>query len=106
MLLPALFFFSIEHSRKLPCTVPERQLIQAPCDGKPAETANGVHVAFYAATTDEVDAFYRAALAAGAKDEGAPGKRPHYGEQYYGCFVRDLDGHKIEAMAWLEPAQG
>ena len=42
----------------------------------------------------------------GAKDDGAPGKRPHYGEQYYGCFVRDLDGHKIEAMAWLEPAQG
>ena len=80
--------------------------IQAPCDRKPAETANGVHVAFYAATTDEVDAFYRAALAAGARDDGAPGKRPHYGEQYYGCFVRDLDGHKIEAMAWLEPAQG
>ena len=48
--------------------------IQAPCDGKPAETANGVHVAFYAATTDEVDAFYRAALAAGAKDEGRTGQ--------------------------------
>lgn len=80
--------------------------IQAPHDRKPAEVANGVHVAFYAATTDEVDAFYRAALAAGATDDGAPGKRPHYGEQYYGCFVRDLDGHKIEAMAWLEPAQG
>ncbi|WP_244895141.1 hypothetical protein [Neisseria dumasiana] len=32
---------------------------------------------------------------------GAPGPRPHYGKKYYGCFVCDLDGHKIEAMAWL-----
>lgn len=75
--------------------------IQAPCDGQPAQTANGVHIAFYAETREEVDAFYQAALAAGAKDDGAPGPRPHYGKEYYGCFVRDLDGHKIEAMAWL-----
>jgi lactoylglutathione lyase len=47
-----------------------------------------------------VDAFYAAAIAAGATDDGAPGGRPHYGPEYYGCFVRDLDGHKIEAMAW------
>lgn len=75
--------------------------IQAPCDGQPAQTANGVHIAFYAETREEVDAFYQAALAAGANDDGAPGPRPHYGKEYYGCFVRDLDGHKIEAMAWL-----
>ena len=37
-------------------------------------------------------------------DDGAPGPRPHYGPQYWGCFVRDLDGHKIEAMAWLPAA--
>lgn len=79
--------------------------IQAPLDGQPAQTANGVHIAFDAATREQVDAFYDAAIAAGARDAGAPGPRPHYGKEYYGCFVRDLDGHKIEAMAWLEDAQ-
>ncbi|MDC6652515.1 hypothetical protein N4Q54_26085, partial [Leclercia adecarboxylata] len=47
-----------------------------------------------------VDAFHRAAIAAGGVDEGAPGPRPEYGEPYYGCFARDLDGHKIEASYW------
>lgn len=79
--------------------------IQAPHDGQPAQTANGVHIAFLAATPAQVHAFYEAALAAGATGDGEPGPRPHYGEQYYGCFVRDLDGHKIEAMAWLEQPQ-
>ena len=45
-------------------------------------------------------AFYDAALEAGASPDGPPGPRPHYGEPYYGCFVRDLDGHKIEAAYW------
>lgn len=76
--------------------------IQTPHDGQPAQTANGVHIAFDAASREQVHAFYEAALAAGATDDGAPGPRPHYGKAYYGCFVRDLDGHKIEAMAWLE----
>ena len=44
--------------------------------------------------------YRQAAIAAGAVDEGAPGPRPEYGEPYYGCFVRDLDGHKIEAAYW------
>ena len=43
---------------------------------------------------------FTAALAAGARDEGAPGPRPLYGEPYYGCFIRDLDGHKVEASYW------
>ena len=43
-------------------------------------------------------AFYEAALAAGGKDNGAPGVRPHYHEHYYGAFVHDLDGHNIEAV--------
>ena len=47
-----------------------------------------------------VHAFYEAAIAEGASDEGSPGPRPDYGEPYYGCFVRDLDGHKIEAAYW------
>ena len=75
--------------------------IQAPHNGQPAQTANGVHIAFMAATPEQVHAFHAAALAAGGTDDGAPGPRPHYEAAYYGCFVRDLDGHKIEAMAWL-----
>ena len=57
-----------------------------------------LHVAFTAATRGEVYAFYAAALAAGGRDNGAPGLRPHYGPDYYGGFVRDLDGHNIEAV--------
>jgi len=45
-------------------------------------------------------AFFDAALAAGAKDDGKPGPRPDYGKPYYGCFCRDLDGNKIEATFW------
>lgn len=74
--------------------------IQRPHDGQPAQTANGVHVAFLAEDNAQVDAFHAAALAHGAHCDGPPGPRPHYGAEYYGCFVRDLDGHKIEAMAW------
>lgn len=65
-------------------------------------SGNGVHIAFMATSRGQAHAFYEAALAAGGTGDGEPGKRPHYGEPYYGCFVRDLDGQKIEAMAWLE----
>ncbi len=74
--------------------------IQAPIDGKPAAAGNGTHVGFVAPDKDAVHAFHEAAIAAGGTDEGAPGPRPEYGEPYYGCFVRDLDGHKIEATFW------
>ena len=49
---------------------------------------------------EEVDAVHREGLAAGAEDAGAPGPRPDYGEPYYGAFLRDPDGHKIEATFW------
>ncbi len=74
--------------------------LQTAADGQPAETANGVHFAFLAPTKEAVHAFWDAAIANGAKPDGEPGPRPHYGAAYYGCFVRDLDGHKIEAMHW------
>ncbi|MCM2680193.1 VOC family protein [Echinimonas agarilytica] len=74
--------------------------VQLPHNLKSAETANGVHFAFLAQTPTVVDAFYAAAMKAGATDDGAPGPRPMYSDAYYGCFVRDLDGHKIEAMYW------
>jgi catechol 2,3-dioxygenase-like lactoylglutathione lyase family enzyme len=65
-------------------------------DGEPL--AGHVHVAFVAPSRAAVDAFYRAALAAGGKDNGAPGLRPHYHANYYGAFVLDLDGNNIEAV--------
>ena len=55
------------------------------------------HVAFTAASPAEVDAFHAAALAAGGRDNGAPGERP-YGGRYYAAFVLDPDGHNIEAV--------
>ena len=57
------------------------------------------HVAFRADSRDVVDAFHEAALAAGGRDNGAPGLRPHYHETYYGAFVLDPDGNNIEAVS-------
>ncbi len=57
-----------------------------------------IHIAFRADDRAQVDAFYRAAIAAGGKDNGPPGPRPHYHENYYGAFVLDPDGHNIEAV--------
>ncbi len=57
-----------------------------------------LHIAFVAANRAEVDAFYKAALAAGGRDNGAPGLRPHYHPNYYGAFVIGPDGHNIEAV--------
>ena len=56
------------------------------------------HVAFSAKDRAAVDAFFEAAIAAGAKDNGAPGLRPHYHESYYAAFVHDADGNNIEAV--------
>jgi catechol 2,3-dioxygenase-like lactoylglutathione lyase family enzyme len=74
--------------------------VQTPIDGQPATVGNGTHISFIAQTKAAVDAFYEAALSAGGVDEGAPGIRPEYSELYYGCFVRDPDGHKVEATFW------
>jgi catechol 2,3-dioxygenase-like lactoylglutathione lyase family enzyme len=60
--------------------------------------AKPIHVAIVVETRGEVDAFYKASLAAGGKDNGAPGIRAHYHPSYYGAFVLDPDGHNIEAV--------
>jgi catechol 2,3-dioxygenase-like lactoylglutathione lyase family enzyme len=57
------------------------------------------HVAFSAPDRAAVDAFYAAATAAGGKDNGAPGLRPHYHETYYAAYVHDADGNNIEAVS-------
>lgn len=63
-------------------------------DEKPAH----LHLAFKARTRAQVDAFHRAALAAGGQDHGSPGLRPHYHEHYYAAFIIGPDGHNIEAV--------
>lgn len=65
-------------------------------DSKPPLTH--LHVAFRVKSKVEVEAFYSAALEAGAADNGVPGPRPEYTPNYYACFVLDPDGYNIEAM--------
>lgn len=74
-------------------------------DGKPdfwitegKKMAQPIHIAFAAASRDLVDAFYAAAMAAGGTDNGPPGIRAHYHPDYYGAFVRDPEGHNVEAV--------
>lgn len=69
-----------------------------------ATPGNGVHVSFLVDSNEEVDVFYKKAIELGAKDNGAPGPRKHYGPGYYGAFMIDPDGNKIEAMHWTENA--
>lgn len=63
-----------------------------------AEPGKGRHYAFTADKRAEVDAFYEAAMAAGGRDNGKPGLRPHYHPTYYAAFVLDPDGNNIEAV--------
>ena len=72
--------------------------VGAPFDGGTAAHGNGQHVAFLAKDRATVNAFHAAALANGGSDEGAPGLRPHYHANYYGAYVRDPDGNKLQAV--------
>jgi catechol 2,3-dioxygenase-like lactoylglutathione lyase family enzyme len=65
-----------------------------------ASADSGAHVCFRARSTDLVDAFHAAALAAGGTSDGAPGLRPQHGEGYYAAFIRDPDGNRIEAVTF------
>jgi catechol 2,3-dioxygenase-like lactoylglutathione lyase family enzyme len=73
----------------------------SPYGGPP--TTSGCHLAWRAQTRAQVDAFHAAALAAGGKDNGAPGLRPEYHAHYYGAFVIDPEGNNIEAVCHLPP---
>jgi catechol 2,3-dioxygenase-like lactoylglutathione lyase family enzyme len=66
--------------------------------GQEGRATEQLHVAFVAASRAKVDEFYRAAMAAGGRDNGPPGLRPYYHPAYYGAFVLDPDGHNIEAV--------
>jgi catechol 2,3-dioxygenase-like lactoylglutathione lyase family enzyme len=66
--------------------------------GSGEKASKPTHIAFRATTREVVDAFHRAAIAAGGKDNGAPGLRPQYHANYYGAFVLDPDGNNVEAV--------
>ena len=72
--------------------------LETPVNGSAATPGNGVHIAFYAADRKTVDRFHETALQLGGRDAGAPGPRPEYSPDYYGAFVLDPDGNKIEAV--------
>jgi catechol 2,3-dioxygenase-like lactoylglutathione lyase family enzyme len=81
---------------------PSFWIIEAAARGGPDVHGNpvgqGSHIAFTAPDRAAVDAFHAAAIAAGGRDNGPPGLRPHYHPAYYGAFVLDLDGNNIEAV--------
>ena len=72
--------------------------IETPVNGRPASAGNGTHIAFDAGGRAAVDEFYATALRSGGTDGGAPGLRPEYDPNYYGAFVFDPDGNKVEAV--------
>ncbi len=74
--------------------------LETPVDGRAASPGNGVHIAFQAPDRETVRRFYESALANGGADEGAPGIRENYNANYYGAFIRDLDGNKIEVVTF------
>lgn len=75
------------------------------CEGSPVTTA--AHVAFDAASSGEVDAFFEAGLAAGATARGEPGVYVQYSNRYYGAFLNDLHGNNVEAVFHSpEPIEG
>ena len=67
----------------------------------PVAADSGVHICLRASTTEAVDAFHAAALAAGGASDGAPGFRAHYHDSYYAAFIRDPDGNRIEAVTFV-----
>jgi catechol 2,3-dioxygenase-like lactoylglutathione lyase family enzyme len=70
-------------------------------DMAPIAADSGAHVCLRAPTTEAVDAFHAAALAAGGTSDGAPGLRAHYFDNYYAAFIRDPDGNRIEAVTFV-----
>ena len=91
--------FTLPHATAygLPGTQKPAVLLCPAHDGRPATWGNGTHVALLAPSRAAVDAFHATALKLGSRDEGAPGPRPRYGPSYYGAYVRDLDGNKLQA---------
>ena len=62
---------------------------------------SGTHICLRTRTPEAVKAFYDAAIRLGATDDGAPGTRPHYSDNYYAAFIRDFDGNRIEVVTFV-----
>jgi catechol 2,3-dioxygenase-like lactoylglutathione lyase family enzyme len=77
--------------------------IGQPHDQRPMSVGNGTHVGFSARSKAQVEAFHAAALKEGGSNNGEPGPRADYGPDYYGAFIYDLDGNKIEATLHPSP---
>jgi catechol 2,3-dioxygenase-like lactoylglutathione lyase family enzyme len=75
-----------------------RFYVYCPRDGRPATVGNGSMAAFLAPTKEAVKASWNSGLANGGTDEGASGERPHYGEGYFGAYLRDPDGNKVHIV--------
>lgn len=75
-----------------------RSYVYIPRNGEPPTVGNGSMVAFLATSEVAVEAAYTAGLASGGTDEGMPGMRPHYGNGYFGAYLRDPDGNKIHIV--------
>ena len=95
------FPFAVAYGKRFP-----EFWVAKPLDRAPASAGNGTHVCFIAPARESVDACHAAGLGAGGVDDGVPGLRPDYGPGYYGCFLRDPDGHKVEAAIIPEGAPG
>ena len=74
--------------------------VQHPFNSEKATIGNGCHIGFVATSQQQVNDFYNKAIELGAICNGKPGARPEYGEPYYGAFLLDLDGNRIEASYW------
>ena len=72
--------------------------INTPLNDADAVPGNGVHIAFRAVSTEQVDRFYQAAIRNEAELNGEPGYRTEYGKGYYAAFIKDPDGNKIEVV--------
>lgn len=77
--------------------------VQLPHDHKESSVGNGTHISFIARSKDAVHRFHAEAIANGGTDGGGPGPRPLYSADYYGAFVLDLDGNKLEATLMPAP---
>jgi catechol 2,3-dioxygenase-like lactoylglutathione lyase family enzyme len=74
-------------------------------DGKPVSVGNGTHLGFIAGSKAQVHKFHEVALREGGSNNGEPGPRPDYGPDYYGAFIYDLDGNKLEAALLATPVR-
>ena len=91
-------FFKMEGTLSYGTATGPKVFILKPFNGEPHVPGNGGHVAFLAPDRASVDAFHAKVLEMGGTSEGAPGLRPHYHPNYYGAYVRDPEGNKLQAV--------